>query len=232
MKKYIIAGIIIITIIVLNTNILSRTQSLINHQQLRILRIVYTAIDIPANEGVDTVWVPHSVDTNYKAAIIHLYNEDTPYNSLFIHLKKKDDKFNPISTDSLWTNASIEYSDYNNDGTKDILISHTSSARSNQTYYLYLVDKQGDGFRKVRNFEQIPNPTFDSINNVIMNYVLSGTNYTDFYKIEADSVLNLNMTIEDTRPENDEDNTSHYDNEYKKAIKRLQHINKKAPQPK
>lgn len=186
----------------------------------------------------DTTWITYpSESVNYKIALVPLPNEvissiDTPYNSVFILFEETADKTIIVSIDSIWSKGNVEFADYNNDNIKDLLIDHTSSARGNESYYLYLIPKSRKGLKKIRNFEKIPNPFFDSTNNVISNYVLTGTNYTDFYKISGDSVIDLHMTIEDIRPENDVNNTSHYDKEYAKAIGKIQRMNKKALRPK
>lgn len=54
----------------------------------------------------------------------------------------------------------VLFLDYNNDNIKDILIQNTSSARSNQTYNLYLVDTDKDEIKKVKGFNTIPNPNY------------------------------------------------------------------------
>lgn len=127
-----------------------------------------------------------------------------------------------IYRDSIFTSAGvIEFTDYNNDNTDDILIQNTSSARSCWTYYLYLVEKNPLEIRKIRNFETIPNPFLDKENNIISNYALSGTNWSSFYEIRGDSIFDFNITIEDIRAKNDPDNSNHYDSEYRKAIRKI-----------
>ena len=78
------------------------------------------------------------------------------------------------------TTKEIRFEDYNNDGTKDILIQNTSSARSNLSYHLYLVDTSKDKITKIKSFNDIANPNYVAKYNLIDNYVLSGKNWTSF----------------------------------------------------
>lgn len=115
-------------------------------------------------------------------------------------------------------NMNVKFVDYNNDKIKDILIQNSSDVRSNWTYYLYLVNPKTNTLRKVKGFEEIKNPTYNSKYRVIENYVNSGQNWTEFYGIQEDSVFNYGITIYD---EIDEKGNSNYELEYKKAVKTI-----------
>ncbi len=103
-----------------------------------------------------------------------------------------------IFNDTIESSAQkIQYADYNGDATKDILIQNYSDARSNWTYHLFLVDEKLGKLKKVRGFEEIKNPTYLASHDIVTNYVNSGTNWTSFYKIQADTVIDLDISIED-----------------------------------
>lgn len=91
-----------------------------------------------------------------------------------------------------------------------------SSARSNWTYTLYLVDTLYDKLKKVRGFEQIPNPNYLAKYDIIDNYVLSGKNWTSFYKIQGDTIIDFGISIEDDLSDN-----SLYEQKRMNAIKRI-----------
>ena len=116
----------------------------------------------------------------------------------------------------LSTTQEVRFIDYNNDGIKDILIQKTSSARSNYTYNLYLVDTYKDELKKVKGFNTIPNPNYVVKYDLIDNYVLSGRNWTSFYKIQSDSIIDYGIVIYDTLSDD-----GLYEAEYKMAIEDL-----------
>lgn len=216
MKKYtIVSGTILLLILILTTSFFDKFNSGDNKNAL------LSKYQGPPHDTI----IYHHTSSSLKIILVQLTKEDLfNYNTLF-YLSSNDSSYNIIFIDSLnCQTQSVELTDYNNDGIEDILIHNTSSARSNESYYLYLVNNTNNKLQKIRNFEKIPNPTFDSENNIITNYVLSGVNYTDFYKISGDSVINLNITIEDRRFDNDPDNTVYYDLEYEKAIKKIRDI--------
>jgi len=138
---------------------------------------------------------------------------DTTYNTIFT-LRKNNQI---IFSDSIH-NAyqDVRFEDFNGDKVKDILIQNTSSARSNWTYTLYLVNTLNDKLRKIKGFEQIPNPSYLAEYDIIDNYVLSGKNWTGFYKIQGDTIIDFDIYIED-----DLSDSSLYEQEHKNAIKRI-----------
>jgi hypothetical protein len=145
--------------------------------------------------------------------------------------KKDETKSNSIFTLSKWTNGQskivyldsiyntvpeVHFIDYNNDKIKDILIQNYSDARSNWTYYLYLVDTVQDRLKKIKGFEEIKNPNYLPEYNLIDNMVMSGRDWTSFYKIQGDSVKDFNIVIYDDHNEN-----GTYDRDYNRAIKKI-----------
>ncbi len=99
-----------------------------------------------------------------------------------------------------------------------ILIQNISDVRSNWTFNLYLVDTINDKLTKVKGFEEIKNPKFLSKYNLIDNYVMSGRNWTSFYKIENNKIKEYDIVIYDGE---DKNGKVTYDNDYKKAIKTI-----------
>ena len=109
----------------------------------------------------------------------------------------------------------LKFQDFNNDKLKDILILYESSARSNWTHHLYLVDNINHNLTHVIGFEEVCNPEFDSDNNIIKSYTLSGTNYYSFYRInKKNKLINLGNSF-------DCDGTEKDQLKYKKAIKNI-----------
>jgi hypothetical protein len=78
----------------------------------------------------------------------------------------------------------LKREDFNGDGTKDILIFYDYDVRSNEMYHLYLVDSKNKNLIKVGEFEDVKNPAFNKRRNRIECYVISGTNYMAFYRID------------------------------------------------
>ncbi len=85
---------------------------------------------------------------------------------------------------------SIVLKDFNNDGVKDILVLHTSSARSNLSYYLYLVTHKKRSFIPVFGFEELLNPEIDKKTGIITSTALYGNKQSfSFYKISKTGKL-------------------------------------------
>lgn len=179
-----------------------------------------------------------SIGHNYYIALISFAETDSlspeGNNTILQFLQETDNnQFKVIFEDGIYSQTrTVEFTDYNNDGITDILVQHTSSARSNWAYNLFLVSPNRTRLTKIRHFEEIPNPTYNTEYDIITNYVLSGVNYTRFYKLQGDSVFDYNITIEDVRSEDKPDDTSIYDSLFIKAILKIKGENKKAPQPK
>jgi len=147
-------------------------------------------------------------------------NEDeTKFNTIFILYKLINRQYTEIFKDSIFnTFQEAKFEDFNNDKVKDILIQNFSDVRSNWAYYLYLVDTSHDLLKKIRGFQEIKNPTYIPRYDLIDNYVMSGRNWTSFYKIQGDSIKDFDIVIYDG--ENDNGKTT-YDKDYNKAIKTI-----------
>jgi len=147
-------------------------------------------------------------------------NEDeTKFNTVFSFQKRTNGQYSEIFSDSIFNKVqNVKFEDFNNDKIKDILIQNFSDVRSNWTYYLYLVDTTRDKLKKIKGFEEIKNPSYVPKYDLIDNYVVSGTNWTSFYKIKGDTILDFEIVIyADPSVEDD----SKYDKDYKKAIKTI-----------
>lgn len=145
-------------------------------------------------------------------------------NSTFIFERIENSKKIKLYSENIYCrNKDIKFVDYNNDKVKDILIQNSSDVRSNWTYYLYLVNPKTNTLQKIKGFEEIKNPAYNSNYRIIENYVNSGQNWTEFYGIQGDSVFNYGITIYD---ELDEKENSNYEHEYKKALETIKNKNK------
>ncbi|MCP2027905.1 hypothetical protein L1276_003065 [Flavobacterium sp. HSC-32F16] len=140
---------------------------------------------------------------------------DSEKNCLLIITQKLKNKISVLVKDSIFSKVQkIEFEDYNNDNIKDILIQNISDVRSNWTYNLYLYNSKTNNFTKVKGFEKIKNPTYNSKYKIIESHVVSGTNWAAFYKIKNYKVHDFNIEIID-------DGSAKYEKEYKKAIKKI-----------
>lgn len=144
---------------------------------------------------------------------------ETTYNTIFT-LRKNNEL---IFSDSIHNAYPfVKFEDFNGDNVKDILIQNTSGVRSDWSYTLYLVDTLNNTLKRIKGFEEITFPSYLAEYDLIDSYVLSGTNWTGFYKIQADTIFDFNIHIEDDLSENNS-----YIQEHKKAIKRILKITSK-----
>jgi len=125
--------------------------------------------------------------------------------------KKKSTGLFRDSIYSMFPGLSME--DLNNDGIKDIVIFHSTGARANPTYYLYIRDSTRKKLIRVKGFEELPNPSLDTKNNIIVSVGLSGNNYYSFYRIAKDFKL---IDLGHAYQENPADST-----QYDKAISQI-----------
>lgn len=156
----------------------------------------------------------------YKITLITFGKEnenESDFNSVFILKKLINNNYKEVFRDSIYSSTQvIKFNDFNNDQVKDILVQNISDVRSNWTYHLYLVDTKRDKLKKVQGFEEIKNPNYLPQYNLIDNYVMSGRNWTSFYKIQGNKIKDFGIEVLDGA--NDKGNTT-YDKDYKKAIK-------------
>jgi hypothetical protein len=156
-------------------------------------------------------------DSAYRFAL-HIFDKngyDREINNAIVTFSKKEgDQIKVIFRDSLYSMYPyIEFQDFNNDKIKDVLVFCYTGARANPTYHLYLSDIKNHQLRRVKEFEELPNPNLDSTNNIITSVALSGTNYYHFYRISNnDKLIDLGYNFE----ENPTDST-----QYEHAIQQI-----------
>jgi len=138
---------------------------------------------------------------------------DGEKNSILVIEQNLKNRKSVIIKDSIFSTVQkIKFVDFNNDKIKDVLVQNISDVRSNWTYYLYLYNPKTNSFKRVNGFEKIKNPKYNSIENIIESYVVSGQNWVGFYKIKNNIAVNLKIEI---------DNGEYFERDYKKTIKRI-----------
>ncbi len=157
---------------------------------------------------------------HYRITQIPFNREETPeVNTVFVFEVLRDGIFSEIFRDTIYSKMNqVLFADYNNDRVKDVLVQNISDVRSNWTYYLFLVDTANSKLNKINGFEEIKNPKYNSKYNLIENYVMSGTNWTSFYKIKNGKVYDYGITLEDNEEESGKNN---YTSECQKALKKI-----------
>ncbi|MGE9310715.1 XAC2610-related protein [Niabella sp. CJ426] len=157
---------------------------------------------------------------NYQITltVIGSTNEDENIpNTLFTVSRLSGGKYMPIFSDAVFSKTrTVEFADYNDDKIPDILVHNISDVRSNQTYYLYLVDTAQNKLKKIKGFEVIKNPAYLPQYKLITNYVMSGQIWTGFYKIKGNSIKDFGIVIYDNQTDD-----GSYDRDYKKAVKSI-----------
>lgn len=146
--------------------------------------------------------------------------DETQNNVVFTFSKKINGKEKIIHQEKLFsTFKRIEFIDFNADGIKDILVENTSDVRSNLTYNLFIVDFKNQKLRKIEGFNDIKNPNYLEKYNLIDCMVMSGRNWTSFYKIEGNKVKDFGYVIEDGEDENGKD--LEYDKNYELTLAKI-----------
>jgi hypothetical protein len=128
-----------------------------------------------------------------------LNDYDTAKNAVIMFLKYQNGKSFVLFIDSTFcNNATVKFKDFNNDGVKDVLIFYDYDVRSNEMYHLYLVNPIAKKLIKIKNFEGVKNPDFNSAKDIIESHVVSGKNYWTYYKInKANKLINYKKIIYD-----------------------------------
>jgi len=162
---------------------------------------------------------------NNKGTVIRLVpidrkaNNESEYKFILLVTKQQNGKHSEFYRDTIESTAQkVEFADFNNDNVKDILVQNISDARSNWTYFLYIVDEKKNSLRKIKGFEKIKNPNYLSQYDLIDNIVMSGRNWTNFYKIVGDTIKDFNIIIDYGE---DENGKNIYEANYKEAIQKI-----------
>lgn len=136
-------------------------------------------------------------------------------NVLFTFSKKIDGKEKIIHQEKLHSQfQNVEFIDFNGDGIKDILVENTADVRSNLTYNLFIVDFKNQKLRKIEGFNEIKNPNYLKEYDLIDCMVMSGRNWTSFYKIEGNKVKDFGYQVDD-------ENEAEYDKNYDLTLQKI-----------
>lgn len=175
---------------------------------------------LPSNHASTINFDPVYPNKNYRItlAVIDSGNKDEgTLNTLFTVSRLSGGQYSLIFSDSVFSKArDVGLADFNNDKVPDILVQNISDVRSNQTYYLYLVDTVHHQLKKIKGFEAIKNPTYLPEYNLVTNYVMSGSNWTSFYIIKDDTVKESGVVIYDNQTDD-----GSYERDYKKAVRTI-----------
>lgn len=152
--------------------------------------------------------------------------DETQSNVVFTFSKKIDGNEKIIYQEKIFSQfKNVEFIDFNGDGIKDILVENTSDVRSNLTYNLFIIDFKNQKLRKIEGFEEIKNPNYLKEYDLIDCMVMSGRNWTSFYKIEGNKVKDFGYVIEDGEDENGKD--LEYDKNYELTLAKILKSEKK-----
>lgn len=147
----------------------------------------------------------------YEIQLLQIDTGDLDYETKNYVLKITDNNRSAIITDSIFSaNGEVRFEDFNNDKVKDLLIVYDYDVRSNISYTLYLVDTIQNKLTKIKNFENDKNPKFNQEYDVIENIVTSGRDWTGFYKIQNDSIVDLGYIVYWGQNENSKDPNEEY----------------------
>lgn len=146
--------------------------------------------------------------------------DESKANAVFSFSRHQNGKTKIIHQEKLFSQfKNIKFIDFNGDGVKDILVENTSDVRSNLTYHLFIVDFKNQKLRKIEGFEAIKNPNYLPKYHLIDCFVLSGRNWTSFYKIEGNKVKDFGYIVEDG--EDDNGNDLEYDKNYQLTLSKI-----------
>ena len=146
--------------------------------------------------------------------------DETKPNIIFTFSKQSNCKEKIIHREKLFSKfKNVEFIDFNGDGIKDILVENISDVRSNLTYNLFLVDFKNQKLRKIYGFSGIKNPNYLKKYDLIDCTVMSGRNWTSFYKIEGNKIKDFGYVIEDGEDENGKD--LEYDKNYDLTLAKI-----------
>ena len=194
------------------------------HKEIKkdTVRLINKSENFATNKISENIYESYYPNREYKITLtaFEFINDDedeSELNTILTISKLNNGKYIPYYTDSIFSKVKqIKFEDYNNDNVKDILIQNYSDVRSNWTYNLYVFENNQRKLTKIKGFEEIKNPKYLSKYNLIDNYVNSGQNWTSFYKIKRDSIINFDIIVYDDQTE---DGT--YEREYNKALQSI-----------
>lgn len=150
------------------------------------------SVATPAERTDTTVTVFDDPVYQLTLQLFDVDNDDEDKGNATLTLKHINDRdTSTLFVDSLFCKQlRLQLQDFNGDGVKDVLVFHTSSARSNWSHYLYLVDKTHDRLIPVKGFMRLLNPEVDPKTGVITSAALYGDKvFYSFYKIGRKGTL-------------------------------------------
>lgn len=136
----------------------------------------------------------------YIVSLTNIKNSDdeneSKNNIIFTFYKKQKNKKTIFYQEHLYSHfKNVEFEDFNGDNIKDILVEYVSDVRSNLHYHLFLVDLKKNKLIKIINFDKIKNPVYLKKYNLVSNLVMSGRNWSSFYKIKNNNVKDFGYTF-------------------------------------
>lgn len=169
----------------------------------------------------DTILPQKGYNVSLKYDVNNESWDETIPNTLFTFSYDNNGSEKIIYQEKLFSQfKNVEFEDFNGDGVKDILIENISDVRSNLTYNLFLVDLKNEKLIKIEGFNEIKNPNYLPKYNLIDCMVLSGRNWTSFYKIENNKVKDFGYIIKMGEDENGKEyNYDKYSRILKKILK-------------
>ena len=184
-------------------------QTLVFGQKKELKKINCDSIFTQKGYSVSLEYDPEDESSNEtKPNIIFTFSKQINGREKIIHREKLFSKF-----------KNVEFIDFNGDGIKDILVENISDVRSNLTYNLFLVDLKNQKLRKIDGFSGIKNPNYLKKYDLIDCTVMSGRNWTSFYKIEGNKVKDFGYVIEDGEDDNGKD--LEYDKNYDLTLAKI-----------
>lgn len=156
----------------------------------------------------------------YSVSLMFDPKDEIILNVLFTFSKTTNGKEKIIHQEKLHSQfQNVEFIDFNGDGIKDILVENDSDVRSNLTYNLFIVDLKNEKLRKINGFNDIKNPNYLEKYDLIDCMVMSGRNWTSFYKIEGNKIKDFGYVIKDGEDENGKD--LEYDKNYALTLEKI-----------
>ena len=196
-----------------------------------------------AYSGESDELIPDSIylDKHYKFVLKKFSEQmeinDSTYefipNTVLSFQKLVNGKYVELFTDSIACEQLLfDYKQFMGDSLPELMINNNRDFRSNWTYYLYAVDTLNDKIKRIKNFEIIKNPNYLPQYDLVDNYVASDQFWTNFYKINADTVIDFDMVVNGGGPvaEGEKDTFEEdYNRALKKVLKRVKaiHLNVK-----
>jgi hypothetical protein len=212
MKTFLIAALLLITAC---SNSSSGTKtSVATHKETDTLR-GEPKEDRPTT--FDTTLKPFQ-DTSYslRFQVLNMEEQDEETNNaiaIFEHQEKNGQRI--LFLDSFYCMYPyIDRLDFNNDHINDILLFFYTGGRANPTFHLYLVDTGRNKLNYVKGFEDLPNPSLDTSNGIILSIALSGIDHYSFYLINSrNQLIDLGNGYDA-----DPDDTVHFERAMKKIL--------------